>query len=340
MRERPLLAARGRRSIDVDTLVVHETLAPGQGLPLALHPTRPEVDLVSWAQTTRGWLRERLHEHGALLFRGFSGVSQETFERFVAAVSGDALPYVERSSPRTAVGGGNVYTSTEQPPDQTIFLHNEHSYSLSWPMRLFFYCATAPAEGGATPLADTRKIYARLSERTREIFDARRYAYVRRNRPGMGLDWTEVYQTDDRAVVETYCRDNDIAFDWQADGSLTTSQVRPLVRTHPATQEPVWFNHMLFFNVSTLDDATRSALSAADKTDLPNNTYYADGEEIEPEILAEVRAAYEAEQVRFAWQEGDILMIDNMLVSHAREAFTPPRRILVAMTEPAESFEG
>jgi hypothetical protein len=29
-----------------------------------------------------------------------------------------------------------------------------------------------------------------------------------------------------------------------------------------------------------------------------------------------------------------MLLLDNMLTAHARESFTPPRRIIVAMTEP------
>ncbi len=34
------------------------------------------------------------------------------------------------------------------------------------------------------------------------------------------------------------------------------------------------------------------------------------------------------------WQEGDILLIDNMLAAHARSPFTGPRKVLVAMADP------
>jgi alpha-ketoglutarate-dependent taurine dioxygenase len=37
--------------------------------------------------------------------------------------------------------------------------------------------------------------------------------------------------------------------------------------------------------------------------------------------------------VIFPWRQDDILMLDNFLVSHGREPFVGPRRILVAMAE-------
>jgi alpha-ketoglutarate-dependent taurine dioxygenase len=46
---------------------------------------------------------------------------------------------------------------------------------------------------------------------------------------------------------------------------------------------------------------------------------------------------YREAAVCFAWQKGDLLMVDNMLVAHGRAPFTGPRRILVAMAEKIEA---
>jgi hypothetical protein len=46
-----------------------------------------------------------------------------------------------------------------------------------------------------------------------------------------------------------------------------------------------------------------------------------------------VREAYRQETVTFPWQEGDILMLDNMLVAHGRSPFVGSRKIAVGMSE-------
>ena len=51
-----------------------------------------------------------------------------------------------------------MYTSTDYPPSEEIFLHNENSYQATWPLTLFFSCVTPPDTLGSTPLADTRRV--------------------------------------------------------------------------------------------------------------------------------------------------------------------------------------
>src|SRR5206468_3974596 len=124
-------------------------------------------------------------------FRGFGMTTPEDLERLVAAVAGSTLEYRERSSPRSQVTG-NIYTSTDYPPDQTIFFHNENSYQSAWPAKIFFYCHVAPEVGGETPIADTRRVYDRIPEAIRQRFAERGVMYVRNFRPGVGLAWQTV----------------------------------------------------------------------------------------------------------------------------------------------------
>src|SRR5688572_32541735 len=74
-------------------------------------------------------IQQCLSETGAILFRNFKVRNAAEFEQVVKAASAsELLPYKERSSPRSKVEG-NVYTSTDYPSDQSIFLHNENSRS-------------------------------------------------------------------------------------------------------------------------------------------------------------------------------------------------------------------
>ena len=80
---------------------------------------------------------------GSVLFRGFDVKGVDGFGDVVRALSENPLPYTERSSPRSTIKG-SIYTSTDYPRDQEIFLHNENSYQLSWRRYLFFYSFRLP----------------------------------------------------------------------------------------------------------------------------------------------------------------------------------------------------
>lgn len=321
---------------DVATLVEARLLS-GPPLPLVIEPARTNIDVVAWATAQRRSIRELLLRHGGILFRGFTTGSVETFRSFISAVAGEPLPYMEGTSPRHELAD-RVYTSTDYPAHQRIPMHNELSYSNTWPLRLFFHCVTPPLSGGATPLADSRKVYQRIAPALRQHLEERDYVYVRHFSPDIGLSWRKAFQTDDRIAVERYCAEKDIELTWGADDELTTRQRRPVSAAHPETGEMTWFNHLTFFHVSTLDPMVAEVLLSLGKENLPNNTYYGDGAEIEPAALDELRAAYDAETVVVPWQEGDILMLDNMLTAHGREPYTPPRQIVVGMAEPWSRF--
>ncbi|HWS56836.1 MAG TPA: TauD/TfdA family dioxygenase [Pyrinomonadaceae bacterium] len=317
-------------------LVRAEPLAGGGDLPLVVRPHVRHLDAAAWAGESRDFIESRVRRHGGLLFRGFDLRTADDFARFAAAAVGDdLLEYRERSSPRTRVEG-NVYTSTDYPADQSIFLHNENSYQQTWPLRIFFFCRAAPPVGGETPIADCRRIFARLGPRLRERFVERRVMYVRNFGDGFGLPWQTVFQTADRRTVEEHCRRADIAAEWKEGDRLRTRAVRPAAARHPRTGEAVWFNHATFFHVTTLPEGVRDELLAefADAEELPTNSFYGDGAPIEPETLEELREAYRRETVAFRWEAGDVLLLDNMLAAHGRAPYEGPREILVGMAAP------
>lgn len=331
------LSSARRKPIEVSkgNLVRAACLQPEATLPIVVQPVVSGIDPVAWATTNRSWIEQKLSLHGGVLFRGFNVTSVELFRLFIAAVAGtDPLAYSERSSPRMAVGE-NIYTSTDYPATQSIFLHNENSYQQTWPMNIFFYCATPASEGGETPIADCRKVYERISPNVRERFIERKWMYVRNFGEGFGLPWQTVFQTNDRGVVEEHCGKNGIQVEWRSDNRLRISAIRSAVATHPQTGEPTWFNHATFFHVTTLEPSVRDALLADyDGGDLPTNTFYGDGLPIEPEVLEQMREAYRRETVKFPWQANDVLLLDNMLAAHGRAPYTGERKVLVGMAHP------
>lgn len=337
----PSLGGLRRKAIRLEeqALVRMSPLQAGQSFTLLCEPTAPGVSLASWAERQRELLESRLLEHGAILFRGFAVGSAAEFDQCISALSGGALEYRFRASPRTQVNPGlNIYTSTDYPEDQQIFPHNEHSYSPVFPLKLFLWCDIAPEWRGETPIGDVRAITRAIAPDIRERFARKGIMYVRNYGDGFGLPWQTVFQTEDRAQVEAYCASVGIRVEWKANNRLRTRQVGPALVKHPRTGETLWFNHATFFHVSTLPPSVRDALTAdfADD-DLPQNTFYGDGSPIEPEVLEQLRAIYRQHMIEFPWQRGDVLLLDNMLAVHARNEYRGPRRILVSMAEALNS---
>lgn len=310
-------------------------LLPGTHIPLLIEPVIEGIDLLAWAGQNRAFIDKLLLEHSALLFRGFGIESSDSFSQFVAATSiGAPLEYRDRSTPRTTEGAG-VYTSTIHPADQRIHPHNEGTYWIRWALKIYFCAVKVAQTGGETPIADVRRVYNRIDPDIRQRFLDKKMMFVRNYNDGFGLPWQEVYQTNDRAEVEAYCRENLIEWTWKGGDRLRTRQIRPAVRRHPKTGEPVWFNHAAFFHYTTLEPSMQQALLAEfGEENLPYNTYYGDGTSIEPDVVAQIRQAYEDEKIIFPWQQGDVLLLDNMAIAHAREPYVGERKILAAMTEP------
>jgi alpha-ketoglutarate-dependent taurine dioxygenase len=314
-------------------LVTTSHLQSNLSLPLVIEPALGEMDPLGWANSNRDLINSHLSPGGAILFRNFGVTTVAEFEQFMEAVSGELLEYSYRSTPRTQVCG-RVYTSTEYPADQHIPLHNEMSYSRNWPMKIFFFCVQAAELGGETPIADSRRVFNRIDPVVRKTFIEKKVMYVRNYGEDLDLHWPQVFQTTSRSEVEEYSRRNGIEVEWKGKDRLRTSQLCQVVASHPVTGEMAWFNQAHLFHISSLSEAVRqSFLEEFSEDDLPRNAYHADGSPIEISMLDHIRDVYQQEAIRFAWQEGDILLLDNMLTAHGRAPFTGPRKVLVGMSQ-------
>jgi alpha-ketoglutarate-dependent taurine dioxygenase len=332
------IAPRRRATVVSAATLVRETALFGdEGLARRIDADGSQLELLAWFDAERARLDRLLSTHGAVLLRGFRGAGIDSFNTLVGRL-GRPLRYTFRSTPRSQLADA-VYTSTEYPASEWIPQHNENAYASSWPQRLAFHCVIAPASGGATPLADSRRVYQALDPEVRARFAERGVMYVRNFGRGVDLSWQEAFQTSDRAEVDRYCAGAGIVAEWQADGGLRTRNVCPAMRLHPVSGEPVWFNQAHLFHVSALaPELARQLLDSFGADGVPRNAFYGDGSPIEDDALAAIRAAYAAHTRAFPWQVGDVLLVDNMLCTHGREPFEGARRIVVGMADASDGI--
>jgi alpha-ketoglutarate-dependent taurine dioxygenase len=300
-------------------------------LPFVVSSTDRTEPVESWLTEHKNQINDILTENKAILFRGFkvddglNGLSSCLFD--------ELLNYTYRSTPRVNVSN-SVYSSTEYPKNMTILQHCENAYQRNWPMKLVFHCVNPAYKGGSTPLADMIRVTNMISSEIKDEFEKRKVKYVRNFRPGVDLPWQEVFGTSDRKAVEAYCNNNDIQYEWLGD-QLRTSQVCQSFATHPVTGQNIWFNQAHLFHVSALDEASQNILLTMFKEeDLPRMAYFGDGTAIDPDTLQHIRSTFQQNTISFDWQKNDVLLIDNMLVSHGRTPYEGPRKITVCMAEP------
>jgi hypothetical protein len=319
-------------SLPEGDLIKTAAISSGEPSPLVIEPRLSNLDLADWAKSNREFIETKLLEHGAIFFRNFDVDGVARFERFAKSISHELFgDYGDL--PRAGVGG-RVYGSTPYPRDQAILFHNESAHMRRWPMKIWFFCIKAAEQGGETPIVDCRRVYKLLDPKVRDVFARKGLMYVRNYVDGLDVSWQSFFRTTDKAVVEEACRNAVIDFEWKDDGRLRTSEIRQAVANHPRTGEPIFFNQIQLHHVSCLDPKVRESMSRMfAEQDLPRNVYYGDGSRIDDSVIDEVRDVYQRAANHIPWQEGDVLMLDNMLVGHGRNPFVGERKIVVAMAE-------
>jgi alpha-ketoglutarate-dependent taurine dioxygenase len=306
----------------------------GQNTPVwAYQCGSDEVDLAGWLTANREEILAQLREFGVILFRGFGVDTIPGLRDFATTFTPDLVPYKERRSPRTDLGD-NIYTSTIHPADQEIHFHNTTSFSHQWPMKLWFSCIQPAEWEGRTPLADIGAVLRRMDPGIRDKFERLGVMYVSNYYEGMGLSWQTTFGTEDRRDVEKYCEQHNIEYEWVGGSRLRTRSIRHAVAEHPDTGVVTWFNQAHHFHVTSLEpDVATALLNSYAPEDLPRNSYFGDGSPLTDDVLRHIADCYAAERTAFLWEKGDVIMIDNMLVAHARTPYRGERLIALALGE-------
>jgi alpha-ketoglutarate-dependent taurine dioxygenase len=315
----------------------------------AVITSRAGESLAALLTSERDSHAEIRQKYGAILFRGFDLKSPEDFRAAVALSFENSLKsYIGGVSPRGQVMSG-VYESTRFPAHLRIPQHNEMAYLPDPPRELAFFCEIEPQHGGETPLADSRVIYSLIPTEIRQSFEKAGISYHRylngrhmtrrhRNRhyvAKLHTSWMAAFSTQDPAVVERACAENGSTVTWDQEEGAKINNILPAFRKHPDTGEMLWFNQVATFLSSPRSTGFfRWLLYQAAFQDpfmRPFHATFGDGSPITLQQLNSVHHAIDTATIRFRWHRGDLLLVDNFLVTHGRMPYRGDRRILVAI---------
>jgi amino acid adenylation domain-containing protein len=318
-----------------EELIKTNYLQTGQSLPLVITPAVKDLDIFDWVKNEKQFLESKLLKHGAILFRNCQLNSIADFEKLAENICPNLFSNYG-DLPRTGVSD-KVYGSTPYPADKTILFHNESSHLHCYPQKIWFFCIQPALEGGETPIVDCRQVYQLLDSKVREKLEQKQLMYVRNYIEGLDVSWQNFFHTEDKSVVEDYCHKSEMQFEWLPNNGLRTRKIRPAIALHPMTQEKTFFNQIQLHHISYLDPHIRdSLLSVFGEENLPRNVYYGDGSSLKTEDIEAINTAYQQAKISFPWQQGDVLMLDNLLTAHSRNPYKGDRKIVVTMGDIVE----
>ena len=287
----------------------------------------------AWVAEHRDEIMQAATKHGAALLRNIGVETVEGFDAVVQALSLDNFPYKKSLSNAVRVNRTErVFSANEAPPEVQIFFHHEMAQTPLFPRWIMFSCEIAPQEGGATPLCRSDVLYERLKTECPEFIAkceqlGLQYTNVMPGvddaASGMGRSWASTLGVEDRDAAEARLRDLNYSWEWQDDGCLRAT-TPPL----PAVMElddgrRTFFNQLIAAYCGWKDE----------RNDPSSAVRHGDGTILDADAVA--TAGKIADEITFYmnWQVGDIVVIDNTVVMHARQPFVGKRKVVASLAQ-------
>ena len=327
----------------------YETVDFGKGLTLPCS----QLDLTGPADApARRELKAQIYHlvdtKGGLLIRNTGIKDTRQYGEFLASIEFSHHSYVGGTNPRTEMGNG-VYTAVDRPPSITIHSHQEMSYLDTIPDYVSFYCELPPNNGQKTNLfVDMREFTANLPNELKSRYRGRR-ARLQRTLKSSEQEafsqgeksWQEALGTGDHQEAALIAQERGWELTWKDDDSLVILQEPArFFRTHLIHGE-LWCTQAMLINpVTYRRDAVRDGrLSHVEKLDQVraeapdtiNQMFLENGNSI-PDTDVECWYDLILEmETHFALEQGEVIILDNMLVAHGRGAFEGPREMFAAL---------
>ena len=323
----------------------------GIEFPIAFTPDKvasvEETEEFLKSEAKKGVFNELLKKNGAVVIRGLGAKDPETFTKYIKAIgyeSGD-IPFVQNGSTAQRTEITDILsTANEGPPDRIIYQHNEFSRFAKYPTKLFFVCSKMNAEGGETPIVHGGEFFEEVKNKAPE--------YIKRlSKDGLYMEqvWKENTKNNTHWSYK-FCFGRDIneeiqsleekkkialklAKEYASEDSQYIENNDLLVRQHTKPirlykvdekeEFPCFYNSIACFYGDVKEKIGGYANT--------KNICYDDGTEIPVDylditLLASIEKAY-----NHVWVEGDLVIVNNYLVSHGRLPWKGERKVMVSM---------
>jgi alpha-ketoglutarate-dependent taurine dioxygenase len=296
-----------------------------------------------WTNKHRHEIEGLLHYHGVILWRSFPTPHAEDLSKFVLAFSDwEDLPYeVSLSYAIRKQVCARVCTTNEGKTGGMVF-HHEQAQTPLFPGKIFFFCEEPATIGGGTGISHSGLILDQLTEKFPDFvkqLEAKGVIYkgVLPEEPDtssgqVGRDWKSFFGRKTKEEVEKRATELGYKCSWQPDKSLHfDSPILPAIRVAPGSNGVrVFFNQMIAAFKANFNEWIKKG-NSKETYSLDKFLIFGDGGSIPVDPMEFLAEQVEKNAFDLSWQAGDVGLLDNYMVMHARRAYEGPRKVFASL---------
>ncbi|KAJ6803954.1 clavaminate synthase-like protein [Iris pallida] len=194
-----------------------------------------------------------------------------------------------------------------------------------YPSKIFFFCSEPAPEGGETSIVQSNVVVEKMEQRLPEVVaKLSDLGLIFRSKTAKDEDadsdlnktWKWVFKTDDEAEAEKRAMEmlncSSVVFNGDGSAEFVFGPTNPI---RELGGKRVWFLPFIGYT-DNMNDVKNS---------------FGDGSDMPMEAMVTYGEILEENCVDVKWHRGDILLVDNHSVQHARRPGKPPRVILVSV---------
>eukprot|EP00980_Cylindrotheca_fusiformis_P002093 scaffold470_cov98-Cylindrotheca_fusiformis.AAC.5 len=305
-----------------------------------------------------------LNKYGAILFRGFPLQEVNDFDSFVSSWEDwQDLSYDKSMSFAVRHKLSNRICTTNEGKSGGLVFHHEQAQTPLWPSYVFFCCLlpAQPGDGGATGIVSSDLVYQELNKRHPAFIEKCEEHGVRYTiyagpeqdaTKGAGRSWKSFFHVTTKEECEEKLKAGGWDWEWGVDakGGKTESEnflkcTTPdldAVKVAPGTTKKCFFNQLIATTANALEfsNVGKSGGGYNPLTDVPTQegidacVRFGNGDTVPLNILMEAKEICEDLATDICWEKGDVALISNYLMMHARRPWNGPagtRKLLASL---------
>jgi len=224
-------------------------------------------------------------------------------------------------------------------------VHNDLSYRKVMPARGCIAHYLKAKEGGYTPLYDNRYLWIELMDKYYDLMielSKEGINYIKtlpddNNKEKAELwresditTWQQNYPNMSKAQIQSSIEQRGEKVEWLEDGTLRITCHMPAFRIHPVTTERFYCNQILSWDARNFWQWPGKPYEKYSFIDRPTHAQIGNGRDLTDEEYLGLLELHERYAIRISWENGDIIVWDNIRISHSRDPYIGERKLAIS----------